>query len=490
MAGTQPQASVNLVRPRRGDHDYLADGQVAASLGTESTHATTSRVPRRQSAEAALLLEIALVASVMVGIGWIRHTSSWVVAAALVLVLVTLYHSGRQVTRQGLPHLGRIVREMAIPVALLAFTAQAGLLETALLRDTTVMIGGATGAAVLATVVRRQAAGRVRVMLIGSAESIARTATLWAGSKRIEVVGALRLPVDGEDPETSTELFGVPLVADVEQLAEQVSDRQAELAVVLAGSGVDSALMRRMSWALEDSDTSLALLSVLDCVAPHRIQTTQFAGTTLVHVAPGRPSLFVRAVKNIMDRLAALVLLIVLSPLILALALLVRLESRGPGFFRQTRVGQDGTPFTMFKLRSMSDGAHGQRAGLAALNERDGVLFKMRVDPRVTRVGRVLRRTSLDELPQLINVLRGDMALVGPRPALPEEVRQYDELARRRLAVRPGLTGLSQVSGRADLSYDSTIRLDVRYTDNWRLADDISIGARTVRAVVSSRGAF
>ena len=276
----------------------------------------------------------------------------------------------------------------------------------------------------------------------------------------------------------------------MEQLAEQVSARQAELAVVLAGSGVDSALMRRMSWALEDADTSLALLSVLDCVAPHRIQTTQFAGTTLVHVAPGRPSLFVRAVKNVVDRLAALVLLIVLGPLILGLALLVRLESRGPGFFRQTRVGQDGTPFTMLKLRSMSDGAHGQRARLAALNERDGVLFKMRVDPRVTRVGRVLRRTSLDELPQLINVLRGDMALVGPRPALPEEVCQYDELARRRLAVRPGLTGLSQVSGRADLSYDSTIRLDVRYTDNWRLADDISISARTVKAVVSSRGAF
>ena len=132
--------------------------------------------------------------------------------------------------------------------------------------------------------------------------------------------------------------------------------------------------------------------------------------------------------------MAALVLLVLLAPVILTLALLVRLESRGPGFFRQTRVGQDGKPFTMLKLRSMCDGAHGQRAELAELNERDGGLFKMREDPRVTRVGRVLRRTSLDELPQLFNVLRGDMALVGPRPALPEEVMPV----RRAGATPPG----------------------------------------------------
>ncbi|MET1060830.1 MAG: exopolysaccharide biosynthesis polyprenyl glycosylphosphotransferase [Nocardioides sp.] len=489
MAGTQPQASVNWVRPRRGEDDYLVSGP-EASPDTHTIITEGSRATRRHSAEAALLFEVAVVASVMTGIGWIRHTSTWVVTAALVLVLVTLYHSGRQVTRQGLPHLGRIVRDMAIPVALLAFAAQAGLIEPPVLQDTTMMIAAATGAAVLATVIRRQASGRVRVMLIGSAETIARAATQWAGSRRIEIVGALRLPVPGEDPDTTTESFGVPVVTGVEDLAQHVAVRRAELAVVLSGPGVDSKLMRRLSWSLEKSEASLALLSVLDCVAPHRLQTTQFAGTTLVHVAPGRPSVFVRGVKNAIDRLAALLLLLVLSPVILGLALLVRLESRGPGFFRQTRIGQNGKPFTMIKLRTMCAGAHGQRAGLADQNERDGGLFKMRKDPRVTRVGRVLRRTSLDELPQLFNVLRGEMALVGPRPALPEEVSLYDELARRRLAVRPGLTGLSQVSGRANLSYDNTIQLDVRYTDNWRLAEDIAISARTVRAVVSSKGAY
>ena len=489
MAGTQSQPRVNLVRPRRGEHDYLA-GMPEPYPYTRTTLTAGSRAPRRHTSEAALLFEIGVVASVMTGIGLVRHTSSWVVAAALVLVLVTLYHSGRQVTRQGLPHLGRIVREMAIPVALLAFAAQAGLIESAVLRDTTVMIAGATGAAVLATVVRRQASGRVRVMLIGSAESIARAATQWAGSRRIEIVGALRMPLPGEDPDATTESFGVPVVTGMGDLAEQVASRRAELAVVLAGPGVDSTLMQRLSWSLEHSEASLALLSVLDSVAPHRLQTTKFAGTTLVHVAPGRPSIFVRAVKSAVDRLAALVLLVLLSPVILTLALLVRLESRGPGFFRQTRIGQHGKPFTMIKLRTMCSGAHDQRAGLADQNERDGGLFKMRNDPRITRVGRLLRRTSLDELPQLFNVLRGEMALVGPRPALPEEVSLYDELARRRLAVRPGLTGLSQVSGRANLSYDNTIQLDVRYTDNWRLADDVAISARTVRAVVSSKGAY
>ncbi len=217
MAGTQSQPRVNLVRPRRGEDDYLA--AVPESVPDTHTSITAdSRAPRRHTAEAALLFEIAVVASVMTGIGWVRHTSSWVVAAALVLVLVTLYHSGRQVTRQGLPHLGRIVREMAIPVALLAFAAQAGLIEPAVLRDTTVMIAGATGAAVLATVVRRQASGRVRVMLIGNAESIARAATQWAGSKRIEIVGALRMPLPGEAPDTTTESFGVPVVTGVENL--------------------------------------------------------------------------------------------------------------------------------------------------------------------------------------------------------------------------------------------------------------------------------
>ena len=493
MAGTQSQPSVSWVRPRRGEDDFLtaplADSALIGLPATVGVPARTSEL-RHARPDVVLLVEIGFVASMVTWVGFLTRGASLTVAAVLALVLITLYHSGREVTRQGLPHFGRIVRDMAIPVAIMATVAELYAPGRGVIQDSIQMVAVGTASAVFATLVRRQLSGRVRIVIVGEAAAIARSATMWAGSKRVEIVGALRLPVDDEDTDSPVELFGVPVFQGVESLAEQVSTAHAELVVVLAGPSVDSALMRKLSWSLEDSEANLALLSVLDSVAPHRLQATQFAGTTLVHVAPGRPSIFVRGVKNAIDRMAALLLLVVLSPVILTLALAVRLESRGPGFFRQTRIGQYGKPFTMIKLRTMCDGAHGKRAELAEHNERDGGLFKMRQDPRVTRLGRVLRRTSLDELPQLFNVLRGDMALVGPRPALPEEVSLYDELARRRLAVRPGLTGLSQVSGRASLSYDNTIQLDVRYTDNWRLADDLAIGARTVQAVVSSRGAY
>ena len=166
------------------------------------------------------------------------------------------------------------------------------------------------------------------------------------------------------------------------------------------------------------------------------------------------------------------------------------MDSKGPGFFVQTRVGKDGRPFRMVKLRTMRRDAESLLDSLAAENESDGVLFKIKRDPRITRMGYWLRRSSLDELPQLFNVLRGDMSLVGPRPALPEEVAEYDMVARRRLVVKPGITGLWQVSGRSDLLWDESLRLDLYYADNWRLLDDLSIAARTVTAVAFGRGAY
>jgi lipopolysaccharide/colanic/teichoic acid biosynthesis glycosyltransferase len=178
------------------------------------------------------------------------------------------------------------------------------------------------------------------------------------------------------------------------------------------------------------------------------------------------------------------------APLLAILALVIRLESPGPAFFRQDRAGHHGRLFTMYKLRTMCDGAERMRAELADGNEADGLLFKMPADPRITRIGRFLRRSSLDELPQLINVLRGDMSIIGPRPALPDEVAAYDETTWRRLAVKPGITGLWQVSGRSDLPWDEAVRLDLHYTDNWRVRDDALIVLRTAGAVLSSRGAY
>ncbi len=181
-----------------------------------------------------------------------------------------------------------------------------------------------------------------------------------------------------------------------------------------------------------------------------------------------------------------------LAPLLAACALAVRLDRTAPGpvLFRQTRVGRHERPFTMLKFRTMRLGAEAQLAALRHLNEHDGVLFKLREDPRISRVGRFLRRCSLDELPQLVNVVRGEMSLVGPRPPLPAEVAAYPEDMRRRLVVKPGMTGLWQVSGRGDLPWEEAIRLDLRYVENWTLTLDLIILARTVTAVARSRGAY
>ncbi len=197
------------------------------------------------------------------------------------------------------------------------------------------------------------------------------------------------------------------------------------------------------------------------------------------------------AVKSVADRVIALLALVVLAPVLLALALAIRLDSSGPALFRQRRVGRNGEMFTMLKFRSMRTGAESELSALLGRNEVDGgVLFKLRSDPRVTAVGRWLRRTSVDELPQLINVLTGSMSLVGPRPPLPDEVAAYPAPARRRLTVKPGLTGLWQVSGRSDLSWEDSLRLDLSYIDDWSLALDTAVLFKTFGAVLRAEGAY
>ena len=182
--------------------------------------------------------------------------------------------------------------------------------------------------------------------------------------------------------------------------------------------------------------------------------------------------------------------LVVGAPLMLGIAVMVRLSSPGPILFRQKRVGEQERGFTMFKFRTMVGNADSQRDGLAEKNEADGLLFKMRNDPRVTKVGRVLRRTSMDELPQLFNVLRGEMSLVGPRPALPEETTRYAELQRGRLRVKPGVTGLWQVNGRHDLAFEDYVRYDLFYVENWSLTMDLYILAKTIPALLTARGSY
>jgi len=197
-----------------------------------------------------------------------------------------------------------------------------------------------------------------------------------------------------------------------------------------------------------------------------------------------------RWVKRTIDVVTALVALVVLSPVLALVGLAIVLESPGSPIFRQVRIGKGETPFVLYKFRSMHRAAQEQKQQLAALNEADGPLFKIKDDPRVTAVGRFLRRTSLDELPQLVNVLRGEMSIIGPRPPLPEEVEQYQDWHKKRLQISPGLTGLWQVSGRSELTFDEMVMLDLFYIENWSLGLDLRIALRTIPKVLLGDGAY
>jgi exopolysaccharide biosynthesis polyprenyl glycosylphosphotransferase len=248
--------------------------------------------------------------------------------------------------------------------------------------------------------------------------------------------------------------------------------------------------LRRLSWALERTGSGLLVEPGLVEVTGPNVALRPAAGLSLLHLE--RPSARGGRLlaKAFIDRVAGTLLLLGATPVIAVAALAVRLTSRGPVFFTQTRMGVDGRTFTMYKLRSMVVDAEDRRVSLLAQSSRDGLMFKMQRDPRVTRVGAILRRYSIDELPQLLNVVRGDMSLVGPRPPLQSEFEEYHDAVHRRLRVRPGLTGLWQVSGRADLSWDESVRLDLRYVDNWSIALDLLILWKTARAVLRGSGAY
>ena len=304
----------------------------------------------------------------------------------------------------------------------------------------------------------------------------------------LEVVGACLPPGhDGEGVDSSP---GLAVYGTFDDVAGAVEEADADTVVVLSCPELDGEALRRLAWRLERDEVDLVVASALVDVAGARTTIRPFDGLPMLHVEHPRLHGGSRLVKEVCDRLGALALLMIFGPLLLGVALSVRCTSRGPVLFRQVRVGRDGRLFRIFKFRSMYVDAEARLAELRHLNEHDGVLFKIRDDPRVTRVGQYLRRFSLDELPQLLNVLLGQMSLVGPRPPLPSEVAAYADDVRRRLAVKPGMTGLWQVSGRSDLPWEEAVRLDLRYVENWTLSLDLVILLRTMTAVVRSSGAY
>jgi exopolysaccharide biosynthesis polyprenyl glycosylphosphotransferase len=315
-------------------------------------------------------------------------------------------------------------------------------------------------------------------------------------TRRVVVVGrggaALELAAHvrrADDRARVAELVDVP-VGGLDDVVSMAARLGADTVAVTSASETAAQYLRQLSWRLEGTGMELLVAPGLIEVAGPRLHIRPFEGLPLLSVEQPRFEGWRRVVKVGMDRIVAALALLVLSPVLLGIALAVRLSSPGPVLYRQERVGLNGSSFTMLKFRSMVVDADRQVDLLRDSNISDGLLFKMRDDPRVTPVGRWLRRLSLDELPQLFNVLGGSMSLVGPRPPLTVEVARYDSSVSRRLLVKPGLTGLWQVSGRSDLPWEEAVRLDLRYVENWSLAVDLLILWKTGRAVLSRSGAY
>lgn len=291
-------------------------------------------------------------------------------------------------------------------------------------------------------------------------------------------------------PSEGDEVAGVPVYGDLDDVTAAVRSFGADTVAVLACPEMDGIRLRSLAWELEKTGTDLCLSPALLDVAGPRTTIRPTAGLTLLHVDHPQLSGFRVVIKDLFDRCVAAVALLLLFPLMVLLGATIWLHDRGPALFTQTRVGKEGRVFRIYKFRTMVVDAEKRRAELIPSNDHDGILFKIRKDPRVTVVGAHLRRWSADELPQLLNVLLGDMSLVGPRPALPAEAAEYADHVRRRLVVKPGLTGLWQVSGRADLSWEESVRLDLRYVENWSFALDLQIMWKTISAIVRRSGAY
>lgn len=461
---------------------------VSAGQGVEGENVGV-RVSRTRRHRAWVEIVVALVVTVAVAYA--------VSAAPSVLLLVggvsllARYWSGHESVRPGLPRLEHVLRDTTVPIVVAALAVVVGLWTRAdLVAATSIAVAGAC-IALVGAAVRRLRPAPQRVVVVGSAVDVAEATARWAGHREVTLVGTL--VVAAHEPlvqRPRAGAFGAMIDLSKAIDTHDLVQADPDLVLVVPGSGIDAEKIRRIGWALEGTRAALAVQSQMVGIAPHRVQHTAYAGTSLIHVTSSRPARLPAAVKVVLDRVVGALLLILFAPLLGALVLAVRRTSTGPGVFRQTRVGRDGSLFTMYKLRTMVTTAEEQKASLMDANEGNGVLFKMTQDPRITPLGRVLRKFSLDELPQLVNVVKGDMSLVGPRPALPEEVAQYTSLERRRLATKPGVTGLWQVSGRSDLDWETAIALDNHYTENWRLADDVAILARTVTAVLGSKGAY
>jgi exopolysaccharide biosynthesis polyprenyl glycosylphosphotransferase len=340
---------------------------------------------------------------------------------------------------------------------------------------------------------RQKGASMSRILLLGGPSAIAHLAS---SLKRVRHAGYLPIAgytpgIQQESPNTSDGTL--PILGhkpDTASILEAIENCSADAVAVSAGVQLHPQMLRHLGWELASRNVGLIMAPALTDIAGPRIHTQQVAGLPLIHVTTPTLEGGQRVAKRLFDIVASGILILVASPMMGLISILIKLGGRGPVLFKQSRVGIEGNHFRMLKFRSMVVDAEKKLTELEHLNEGSGVLFKIKNDPRVTPIGRFLRKFSLDELPQLFNVLGGSMSLVGPRPPLPSEVEAYEHDVRRRLLVKPGLTGLWQVSGRSNLSWQDSVRLDLYYVENWSLTGDLLILLRTVRAVFHSTGAY
>jgi exopolysaccharide biosynthesis polyprenyl glycosylphosphotransferase len=293
-------------------------------------------------------------------------------------------------------------------------------------------------------------------------------------------------------PEEAAELErqGIAVLGSLTDAVRVLDEVRADAVLVASASETAGHHLRDLAWRLEGTNIEVLVGPGLMEVAPNRLQVRPTTSVPLIQIQEPEFRGHRRLLKSLLDRVTAAVLLVLAAPLFIVIVAAIRLTSRGPAFYRHRRIGKRGREFDVLKFRSMVVDADDRIQSLMALNEGNAVQFKMHHDPRVTAVGRVIRKLSLDELPQLINVLKGEMSLVSPRPHVTREVEQYGPDMHRRLLVKPGITGLWQVSGRSDLSWDESVELDVRYVENWSLGLDLAILWRTVRAVLQGAGAY
>jgi exopolysaccharide biosynthesis polyprenyl glycosylphosphotransferase len=334
---------------------------------------------------------------------------------------------------------------------------------------------------------RGRGRARNRLLLVGS---LPETLEVYTAVNRAPAAGLMPIGIRLTEGYVNTRGLATPVPVYVgREIMNLVRELGADTIAVCGAASNEPGELRRLAWQLEGTGIDLVVAPQLTDIAGPRVHIRPVEGLPLLHVEEPTLAGLAWLFKNFMDRLMSLLGLIICTPLFLLIALGIKLTSPGPVFFRQARVGREGKTFRVWKFRTMYTDAEDRLAHLVEQNESDGLLFKIRNDPRITPIGRFLRASSFDELPQLINVLSGDMSLVGPRP-LPADDGDFLGDVRRRLLVRPGMTGLWQVSGRSELSWDDAVRLDLYYVDNWSLAFDLSILWRTIGVVLARKGAY